>query len=87
MQAMVIHSLPLTGNCMQSEGELRFGISLYEIFASLDFRFFDGYFCNSIEEYCSQTDRWREVGEVNLLPSVDDDGIIGGFSCLFNVVE
>ena len=29
--------MSLTGNCMQSEGELRFCISLYEIFVNLDF--------------------------------------------------
>ena len=38
MQDMKIRSLSLTGNCMQSEGELRFCISLYEIFVNLDFK-------------------------------------------------
>ena len=32
----VIRSLSLAGNCMQSKGELRFCISLYEIFGNLD---------------------------------------------------
>ena len=40
MQDKTIHSLSLTGNCMQSEGELRFHISLYEIFVNLDFKQF-----------------------------------------------
>ena len=31
MLDMVIRSLSITGNCMQSEGELRFCMSLYEI--------------------------------------------------------
>ena len=38
MQDTIIRSLSLTGNCMQSEGELRFCISLYEIFFNLDFK-------------------------------------------------
>ena len=39
MQEVVIHPLSLTGNCMQLEkGELRFYISLYEIFVNLDFK-------------------------------------------------
>ena len=38
MQDRSIRSLSLTGNCMQSEGELRFCISLYEIFVNLDFK-------------------------------------------------
>ena len=50
---------------MQSEGELRFCIFLYQIFVNLNFRFGDGY-CNSIEEYDPQTNKWREVGEFNL---------------------
>ena len=66
MQEKIIRSLSLTGNCMQSEGELRFGISLYEIFANLNFRFIGEYSCNSIEEYNPQTDEWREVGEINI---------------------
>ena len=40
MKERVIHPLSLTGNCMQSEGELRFCISLYEIFVNLDFKTF-----------------------------------------------
>jgi len=38
MQDGSIRSLSLTGNCMQSEGELRFCISLYEIFCNLDIK-------------------------------------------------
>ena len=38
MQESIIRSLSLTGNCMQSEGELRFYISLYEIFVNLGFK-------------------------------------------------
>ena len=41
MQEIVILLLSLTGNCMQSEGELRFCISLYEIFVNLDFKNLD----------------------------------------------
>ena len=37
MKEQSIRSLSLTRNCMQSEGELRFCISLYEIFFNLDF--------------------------------------------------
>ena len=40
MQDIVIRSLSLTRNCMQSEGELRFCISLYEIFVNLDLKIF-----------------------------------------------
>ena len=36
MKDVVIRSLSLMGNYMQSEGELRFSISLYEIFIKLD---------------------------------------------------
>ena len=38
MQDIIIRSLSLTGNCMQSEGELRFCISLYEIFRDVRIR-------------------------------------------------
>ena len=38
MQDTVIRLLSLTENCMQSEGELRFCISLHEIFVNLDFK-------------------------------------------------
>ena len=65
MQDTIIRSLSLTGHCMQSEGELRFRISLYQIFVNLNFRFGDGY-CNSIEEYDPQTNKWQEVGEINI---------------------
>ena len=66
MQEIIIRWLSLTGNCMQSEeSELRFSISLYEIFANLDFRF-DENFCNSIEEYDPQTNKWREAGKMNI---------------------
>ena len=41
MQDIFIRSLSLTRNCMQSEGELRFCISLYEIFINLDFKKLD----------------------------------------------
>ena len=64
---MNIRSLLLTGNCMQSEGELRFCISLYEVFFKLRFR--DSYivsFYNSIEEYDPQTNKWSEVEEINI---------------------
>ena len=70
MKEQSIRSLSLTGNCMQSEGELRFCISLYEIFANLRFQNVekrsDGLYwginlCDAIEEYDPQTDRWREV--------------------------
>ena len=37
MEDIAIRSLSLMENCMQSEGELRFCISLYEIFVNLDF--------------------------------------------------
>ena len=63
MRDFIIRSLSQMRNCMQSEGELRFCISLYQIFVSLDFRF-DGNFCNSIEEYDPQTNEWREVGKL-----------------------
>ena len=36
MQDIIIRSLSPMENCMQSEGELRFCISLYEIFGNLD---------------------------------------------------
>ena len=42
MQDIVIRSLSLAGNCMQSEGELRFGVALYEIFVNLDFKNISG---------------------------------------------
>ena len=42
MQESIIRSLSLTGNCMQSEGELRFGIPLYEIFVNLEFKDLSG---------------------------------------------
>ena len=65
MQDIVIRSLSLTGNCMPSEGELRFCISLYQIFVNLDFHRYDGEdFCDSIEEYDPQTNRWREMGKL-----------------------
>ena len=38
VQDWIIRSLSLTGNCMQSEGELRFCISLYEAFVNLDIK-------------------------------------------------
>ena len=38
MQDGIIRLLSLTGNCTQSEGELRFCISLYEIFVNLDIK-------------------------------------------------
>ena len=38
MQDIIIRSLSLTGNCMQSEGELKFCISLYQIFVNLDLK-------------------------------------------------
>ena len=38
MQDISIRSLSLMRNCMKSEGELRFSISLYEIFVNLDFK-------------------------------------------------
>ena len=66
MRDITIRSLSLTGNCMQSEGELRFCISLYEIFVN---RIEDSPYkehCNSIEEYDPQTNKWREVGEINI---------------------
>ena len=50
---------------MQSEGELRFYISLDEIFVNLNCRFDEDY-CNSIEEYDPQTNKWREVGKINI---------------------
>ena len=40
MQDIFIRLLSLMRNCMQSEGELRFCISLYEIFVNLDFKNF-----------------------------------------------
>ena len=63
MQEGIIRSLSLTGNCMQSEGELRFCISLYEIFVNLDFSFNED-LLNSIEEYDPQTNKWREIGKL-----------------------
>ena len=38
MKDTIILLLSLTGNYMQSEGELRFCISLYQIFVNLDFK-------------------------------------------------
>ena len=61
MQDIFIRLLLRMGNCMQSEGELRFCTSLHEIF--LKFRFKKksrGNFCDSIEEYDPQTNEWRE---------------------------
>ena len=40
MEDMAIRLLSLTENCMQSEGELRFCISLYQIFVNSDFKQF-----------------------------------------------
>ena len=66
MQDMIIRSLPLTGNCMQSEGELRFCTSLYEILVKIRFqKASDENFCNSIEEYDPQMNEWEIVREVN----------------------
>ena len=66
MQDMFIRLLSLIRNCIQSEGELRFRVSLYEIFVNLDFRFFNETFRNSTEEYYPQTNKWREVGKINI---------------------
>ena len=63
MQDIIIRSLSLTGNCMQSEGELRFCISLYEIFVNLNFRLNDSY--NAIEEYDPQINEWCKIGKIN----------------------
>ena len=38
MEDIIIRLLLRMGNCMQSEGELKFCISFYEIFANLDFK-------------------------------------------------
>ena len=38
MEEGIIRSLLLTGNYMQSEGGMRIGISLYEIFVNLEFK-------------------------------------------------
>ena len=51
---------------MQSEGELRFCISLYEIFVNRFRKHYMENFCNSIEEYDPQTNEWQEVGEINV---------------------
>ena len=74
MEDGIIRSLSLTRNCMQSEGELRFCISLYEIlvnrFKNAEKRSVGAYhwinFCDVIEEYDPQTNEWREVGKINL---------------------
>ena len=42
MQERIIRSLSLMENFMQPEGELRFCISLYGIFANLDFKYLSG---------------------------------------------
>ena len=41
MQDIIILSLSLMENCMQSEGEPRFGIFLNKIFVDLDFKNWD----------------------------------------------
>ena len=65
MEDTVIRLLSQMKNCMQSEGELRFCISLYEIFFKI--RFQERYrknICNSTEEYDPQTKKWCEIGSI-----------------------
>ena len=65
MQDTVIRLFRRIESCMQSEGELRFSIFLYEIICQFTFQK-DSHenFCNSIEEYDPQTNKWREMGKL-----------------------
>ena len=65
MQDIFIRSLSLTGNCMQSEGELILHIFVRNICQPRVKNSY-GTFCDSIEEYDPQADEWREVGEINI---------------------